>query len=242
MRNFLRNVSVNAKTDLDPKYIENQAVIPVEGVISGMEGVEEIITRISTRNARTSVSFTKNTNTKYAYLKLEEKIKTLAKTLPEEFTVQVSKAGTGKASDQFMTLQILGEDDIDYVRNITDADIAPILESTDGVASVTVIGGRQKSIEILLDQEKCKALNITASQVSSLISKNMSEKTFAGSVYQNVKRYFVNVTAEYLQTEDLGNIVIANGPVLLKDIADINFGIKEEESYSRVNGKEVITW
>ena len=140
-----------------------------------------------------------------------------------------------------MTLQILGEDDIDYVRNITDADIAPILESTDGVASVTVIGGRQKSIEILLDQEKCKALNITASQVSSLISKNMSEKTFAGSVYQNVKRYFVNVTAEYLQTEDLGNIVIANGPVLLKDIADINFGIKEEESYSRVNGKEVIT-
>lgn len=235
------NVSVNAKTDLDPKYIESQAAIPVEGVISGMEGVEEIITRISTRNARTSVSFTKNTNTKYAYLKLEEKIKTLAKTLPEEFTVQVSKSGTGKASDQFMTLQILGEDDVDYVRNITDADIAPILESTDGVASVTVMGGRQKSIEILLDQEKCKALNITASQVSSLISKNMSEKTFAGSVYQNVKRYFVNVTAEYLQTEDLGNIVIANGPVLLKDIADINFGIKEEESYSRVNGKEVIT-
>lgn len=27
----------------------------------------------------------------------------------------------------------------------------------------------------------------------------------------------------------------------MKDIADINFGIKEEESYSRVNGKEVIT-
>ncbi len=34
---------------------------------------------------------------------------------------------------------------------------------------------------------------------------------------------------------------MAEGPVLLKDIADIHFGIKEEESYSRVNGKEVIT-
>lgn len=235
------NVSISTKTELDPKYIESQAAIPVEGVISGMEGVEEIITRISTRNARITVSFTKNTNIKYAYLKLEEKVKTLAKNLPEEFTVQVSKSGSGMASDQFMTLQILGDDDVDYVRNITDADIAPILESTDGVASVVVMGGRQKSIEILLDQEKCKALNITASQVSSMISKNMSEKTFAGSVYHNVKRYFVNVTAEYLKTEDLGNIVVANGPVLLKDIAEINFGIKEEESYSRVNGKEVIT-
>lgn len=235
------NVNISAKTELDPKYIESQAAIPVEGVISGMEGVEEITTRISTRNARINVSFTKSTNVKYAYLKLEEKIKTLAKTLPEEFTVQVNKTGTGMVSDQFMTIQVLGDEDVDYVRNITDVDIAPILESTDGIASVNVIGGRQKSIEILLDQEKCKALNITASQVSSLISKNMSEKTFAGSVYLNIKRYFVNVTAEYLATEDLGNIVIAEGPVLLKDIADINFGIKEEESYSRVNGKEVIT-
>ena len=139
-----------------------------------------------------------------------------------------------------MTLQILSDDDIDYVRNITDADIAPILESTDGVASVTVMGGRQKSIEILLDQEKCKALNITASQISSLISQNMSEKTFAGSVFRDNKRYFVNVTAEYLSTADLGNIVVRE-PVLLKDIADIHFGIKEEESYSRVNGREVIT-
>ncbi len=235
------NVSISAKNELDPKYIESQAAIPVEGVISGLEGVEEINTRISTRNAQITVSFTKNTNIKYAYLKLEEKIKALSKNMPEEFTVQVNKSGMGMASDQFMTLQILGDEDVDYVRNITDNDIAPILESTDGVAAVNVMGGRQKSIEILLDQEKCKALNITASQISSLIGQNMSEKTFAGSVFEDSKRYFVNVTAEYLATEDLGNIVVAKGPVLLKDIADINFGIKEEESYSRVNGQEVIT-
>ena len=72
------NVSISAKNELDPKYIESQAAIPVEGVISGLEGVEEINTRISTRNAQITVSFTKNTNIKYAYLKLEEKIKALS--------------------------------------------------------------------------------------------------------------------------------------------------------------------
>lgn len=235
------HVSISSKTNLDPKYIENQAVIPVEGVISGMEGVEEINTRIGTQNANITVSFSQKTNIKYAYLKLEEKLKAVTKNLPEEFTVHISKAGAGMAKDQFMTLQILSDEDIDYVRNITDADIVPILESTDGIASVNVIGGRQKSIEILLDKEKCKALNITASQISSLISDNMAEKTFAGPVYEDSKRYFVNITAEYLSTDDLADIVVAEGPVLLKDIADINFGIKKEESYSRVNGKEVIT-
>lgn len=235
------NVNISAKTELDPKYIESQAAIPAEGIISGLEGVEKIETRITNRNARITVSFTKSTNTKYAYLKLEEKLKTLSKNMPEEFTVQVNKTGTGMVSDQFMTLQVLGDEDVDYVRNITDADIAPILESTDGIASVIVMGGRQKSIEITLDPEKCKALNLTASQISSLISKNMAEKTFAGTVSENTKHYFVNVNAEYLKTEDLGSIVVAQGPVLLQDIADISFGIKEEESYSRVNGKEVIT-
>lgn len=235
------SVNIAVTNELDPKYIENQAAIPVEGVISGLEGVEKIETRISTRNARITVTFVKGTDVKYAYLKLEEKIKAIGGNIPEEFRVTVSKAPTGMVSSQFMTLFVLSDEDVDYVRNVTDADIVPVLENVDGVAGVAVMGGRQKSIEILLDGDKCDALKLTGSQISSLISRNMSEKTFAGSVYGNNRRYFVNVTAEYLKTEDLGNIVVAEGPVLLKDIAEIHFGIKEEESYSRVNGKEVIT-
>lgn len=235
------SVNISSTTELDPKYIENQAAIPVEGVISSLEGVEDIETRISTRNARITVSFTKDTDIKYAYLKLEEKIKTISKSIPEEFRIQLNKSAMGMASDQFMTLQVLGDEDIDYIRNITDAEIVTALENVEGIASVMVMGGRQKSIEIILDKEKCEALKITGSQISSLINKNMSEKTFVGPAYENNKRFFINVTAEYLQTSDLGNIVVAKGPVLLKDIAEIRFGIKEEESYARVNGQEVIS-
>lgn len=235
------SVNITATNELDPKYIESQAAIPVEGVISTLEGVEKIETRVTTRNSRITVTFVKDTDIKYAYLKLEEKIKAISKNIPEEFRVMVNKAPTGMVNSQFMTLLVLSDEDVDYVRNVTDADITPQLENIDGVAAVTVMGGRQKSIEIILDRDRCDALDITASQISSLISRNMTEKTFAGSVYEDNKRYFVNVTAEYLKTEDLGNIVVAEGPVLLKDIADIHFGIKEEETYSRVNGKEVIT-
>lgn len=235
------SVNVAAANEVDPKYIENQAAIPVEGVISTLEGVEKIQTRISTRSARITVTFVKGTDVKYAYLKLDEKIKAVAKNIPEEFKVTVNKASAGMVNSQFMTLFVLSGEDVDYVRSITDADIVPELENVEGVAGVMVMGGRQKSIEIILDESKCDALNLTRSQISNMISRNMSERTFAGPVYQNNRRFFVNVTAEYLKTEDLGSIVVAQGPVLLKDIAEINFGIKDEESYSRVNGKEVIT-
>lgn len=234
------SVGITANNGLDPNYIESKAVIPVEGVISGLEGVEKIETQISTRNARIQVTFVKNTDIKYAYLKLEEKVRALT-SIPDDFRVMVSKAPTGMVNSQFMTLFVLSDEDIDYVRSVTDADIAPQLENVDGVAAVTVMGGREKSIEIIVDHDKLDALNLTTSQISALIASNTAEKAFAGQAYENNRRFFVNVTAEYLKTEDIGDIVVAQGPVLLKEIADIHFGTKEEETYSRVNGKEVIT-
>jgi multidrug efflux pump subunit AcrB/ABC-type multidrug transport system ATPase subunit len=235
------NVQITATQELDPSYIETKAAAPMEGVISTIEGVEKLETRISTRMASITVTFTKDTDIKYAFLKLDEKIKTASTTLPEKFRVTVNKTSTGMVSSQFMTVFVLSNEDVDYVRNITDKDIAPALENVDGVAGVMVIGGRQKSIEIIVDKEKCEALGINRSQISSLIASNMENKTFVGQVFDNNQRYFVNITAEYLKTDDIGNIVVGEGPLLLKDIADINFGVKEEESYSRVDGKEVVT-
>ena len=51
----------------------------------------------------------------------------------------------------------------------------------------------------------------------------------------------MHVTAEYDKVRDLENLVVADGPILLKDIAEVRFGVKEETSYSRVNGKDAVT-
>lgn len=233
------NIRANSNMELDPSYVENHAAIPVEGAISSLDGVEKIETYIQSSGVNIRVSLKQNVDLKYAFLQLEQKIKSISQNIPEEFTCTVSKASTSSANDNFMQLQILG-DDVDYVRNIVDKEIVPYLESVDGIAEVRTSGGRQKSIEVIIDLERCKALKLTPSIISSKIKSNLAEKEFAGSVFENNKRYFVNVTAEYLATEDLGSIVVADGPIQLKDIAEIHFGVKEEDSYSRVNGKDVI--
>ena len=86
------NVVISAKSEMDPIYIRNHAVIPVEGVISSMEGVEEISSKITSRRTNISVSFNQSIDMKYTYLKLESKIKTLSKSLPEEFSVKIGRA------------------------------------------------------------------------------------------------------------------------------------------------------
>ena len=53
---------------------------------------------------------------------------------------------------------------------------------------------------------------------------------------------FVNVTSEYTDVKEIGNIIVkTDGPVLLRDVAEIFFGVKEQSSYSRVNGLDAVT-
>jgi len=235
-------VQISSQNEVDPSYLEQTGVIPTEGAISAMEGIDKIETRINNRGASITVSYNNDVDIKYAYLKLEQKLNSIKTTLPEGLFVQLFKAGMGSVSNQFMSLQIIGSGGVNRVRNVTDKDIRSKLESIDGIASVDIYGGREKSLDIILDHKKCEALNITPSKIASIISSGQKERTFTGSVHDNNKQYFVNVYSEYNNLNELENIVIEpKGSILLKDIADIRFGFKKEESYSRVNGKDAIT-
>jgi len=234
-------VQVMSTIEVDPEYVENQAVIPLEGAIGTLEGIESIESLVSSRQTMIIVSYKPNVNFKYAFLKLQEKVNSIRASLPENFIVNVSKVDLESLSNQFMELQVRGGGDINRVRTLVDQKILSELENIDGIASAKVFGGQEKSIEIRLDLDACDAYNITPTAISAALRRNAVEKTFAGYVFESGNRYFVNVSAEYNDITEIENIVVANGPILLKDVAEIFFGVKDETSFSRVNGKNAVT-
>ncbi len=235
-------VSISARRDMNPVYIEREAVMPLEGAIGTLEGVSEMETRIQQRNASITISFDQNVNSNYAYLRLQEKVSEIAKSIEDDFTVRVNKVDTTQLSNMFMMLQVRGSGGLERVRAIIDNDISDDLLNVDGVTHVETIGGRVKSVEIVINEDALTALKITPGRISQLISSNNARTTYVGHAHGGGKQYFVNVEAEYTDINDLENIVVdANGPVLLKDVADITFGLKDEETISRVNGKEAVT-
>jgi multidrug efflux pump subunit AcrB/ABC-type multidrug transport system ATPase subunit len=196
---------------------------------------------VSSRQSSVRVEFNHNVNFKAISLKLEEKINQVSSTLPDGFTIRVQKVDMSMMNNNFMTLQVRGSGGVDRVRNVVDEEIQSELENIDGIAGIMVYGGRQKAIEIRLDKEACKALNITTQSISRLLSSNTQEKVFVGNALESDYQYFVHVSSPYNKVSDLENIVVAPGPVFLKDISTIFFDLKDETSYSRVNGKDAIS-
>jgi multidrug efflux pump subunit AcrB/ABC-type multidrug transport system ATPase subunit len=235
-------VQVGTMLETDPAYIEAQAIMPIEGAIGTLEGIEKIESNITSRYGTITVYYSQKANLKYANLKLQEKINIIKSSIPSEFIINVIKVDLEQLTNQFMSLQVRGEGGVDRIRNIADREIMPKLENIDGIAGVQVYGGKENSIEIRLNERACKANGITMGQISTLLNNSGRDKTFAGKVVDGNNEYFVNITSEYTDVGEIGSIIVKQkGPILLRDIAEIFYGVKEETSYSRVNGMDAVT-
>ena len=137
-------VQVGTPLEVDPKYMESQAIIPLEGAIGTLEGIEKIESTAGQQTGSIQISYQKNTDLKYAYLKLAEKVDEAKKNLPEEFQVQTFKFDLEMIFNSFMTIQVRGSGGIDRVRQITDKEIINNIKNIDGIANAEVFGGREK--------------------------------------------------------------------------------------------------
>lgn len=235
-------VQVQSFRNINPEMMEKEAIIPLEGALGSLQGIDKIESYADRRRGGITVYYKNDINMKYAYLRLQEKIDQVKPTLSTDYFVSVFKIDTEMLSNMFMNLQIRGGGGADRLRNLAEKEIIDPLSAVDGVVNVELFGGREKTVEIILDNNAAKAYGITPGRLQSILASNREFKKYAGFIDQSGRRFPVNVMAEYTDVKELENLVInPDIPLLLKDIAEVRFGVKEETSLSRVNGKEAVT-
>jgi len=236
-------VQVTSQIEVTPEYMEQHAIIPVESAIAGLENIELIESSADRRRGTVYISYESDTDLKYAYLKLDERVATLSQDLPDEFNLTVIKMDIELTTSILMTLQVRGSGGSNRVRNFTDQKIIPELENVDGVAAVNVYGGQEKSVDVILNKAACDAYRITPTRVRTMLSRNMNLRQYGGTIKEEGQRFFVYLDADYQDIRQIEDIVVGRGrnPVQLKDIAEVYYGEKKEETISRVNGMEAVS-
>ena len=66
-------VSASSRSDLSPAYMEQQVIIPLEGAISAVGGVENMESTVSGRQGSIRVDFKRGTNIKMTTVKASRK-------------------------------------------------------------------------------------------------------------------------------------------------------------------------
>ncbi|MFC1562926.1 efflux RND transporter permease subunit [candidate division KSB1 bacterium] len=233
-------VNVNM-SGYSPEAIEREFIIPLEEQVSTLDDIEEINSTSYQDRGIIRVSYFFGTDMKLALLKIQQRIASIEKSFPQRSSVRVNRQDTEDLSKFLMELNLRGQEDVEYLREFAEIKIKPKLEQIDGVVAVYIGGGRGRSVEIEINEDKCRSYNIPVSLIKRRIEASNIRRQFLGSVVEKNQNYFVTLEGIFSDTQEIGNLILDEKiPIFLKDVANIKKGFRERTSYFRINGKQSI--
>ncbi|MCR5624792.1 MAG: efflux RND transporter permease subunit, partial [Lachnospiraceae bacterium] len=169
-------VIVTTYTGASPQEVENDVVSPIEDGVSTINGVENVSSTSSENYGTVMLEFEEDTNMDSAMVKLSSALNQV--TLPEEcgepmlMEISMDMLATLYAS---VTYDGLEKNELsDYVKE----EVIPEIERTGGVASVSVAGMIEDSIEVRLDQDKIDKINEDILETTSDALKKAKKKLY----------------------------------------------------------------
>ncbi len=168
--------------------------------------------------------------------KQEPRMQTVVDTLPLQSSRQTL---SGFAAHRVTP----GGSDLTELKETARALVKKRIEQIDGVAQVSVLGGVEREIHVIADEQKLDALGISLDQVSqALAQSNVSLP--GGSIRKGLFRYPLRALGEFASLDDIRSVVVHTTPagrlVRISDVAVVCDTIKERTGITRYNGSEVI--
>ena len=226
-----------------PQEIESQVTRPIEEAVSAAPNLYYVSSSTTEGSSMVRAQFQWGTDIGQAavdVLQLVERAKQGFPTDPTLGTPIIRKFDP----NQFPILiyAVSGERDPVKLRTIFDNQIAPIIESANGVASATVRGGEERAIIVNVDPARLQAHSLSVNDVVKRIAaENMNLP--AGIGKQGNTEYVIRSLGWLLSPEELRRLPVAtvNGQqVTLDAVADIHDSHEETRIYTRFNHEPAI--
>jgi multidrug efflux pump subunit AcrB len=125
----------------------------------------------------------------------------------------------------------------DFAEKIKDR-----IEEMREITRVDMVGALDKEVQINVDKYKMAAAQLSFQDISNAIAfENMTIS--AGNVDIGGMTRSISIRGDFKDVEQIKNIIVSSqsgAQMFLKDVAEVKMGYEEQESFSRLNGKNVI--
>lgn len=221
--------------------IEGKVVKPLEDTLSSLSGLKQMTSNASTGSGNVTLEFDMSADANQALMDVQKKVDAVRGRLPDGAgDPVVMKMDTN--SMPILTLGLTGTRPLSELYNIANDSIADRLSQVQGVAQVSVSGGRQREIQININKSKLEGFGLTLNQViNRLKTENLNDPS--GRLDRPEAEYNVRVLGEYHSVQEINEIQIPTSSgyaVPLKSIATVVDGFAEQRSMTRVNGTEAV--
>ncbi len=128
------------------------------------------------------------------------------------------------------------------LRSIQDWIVKRQLSGLEGVVEVNTLGGFLKQYEVAINPNLLKSMNISIEEIYHALQQS-NENTGGAYIEKNPNSYYIRSDGIIKSLSDIENIVVTvrgSTPILIKDLAKVQFGKAPRYGALTRNGEEVV--
>ncbi len=221
---------------LAPEEVEQQITFPLEQVLSGLPGLQQLRSVSKFGLSQLVVTFDDGIDIYFARQVINERLATVA--LPpgiEHPRMGPVATGLGEVFHYLVKLKGVDlsklpekqrEERLQYLRTVHDWVIKPKLRTVRGVAEVNSWGGFEKQYQVRIDPDRLIKHKLTFDTVIEAVEKN-NRNVGGGNIRQNSQMLLVHGLGRTVNVGQLENIVLVardGVPIRVKDVATVEVG------------------
>ena len=228
-----------------PKDIENLVTRPIEKQLKGISGakVNKIQSTSQTDYSLIVVEFETEVKTELAKQKVKDAIDKARTDLPTDLTSEPNVQEFAFSEMPIMFVNVTGDYDGVKLKQYADKMQDKFEELTE-ITRAEIVGAPEREIQINVDPYKMTAARVSFTDIENAVNRENRDIT-GGLVEVGTMKRTLRVKGQFTTAMDLRNIVVRSSAqgatVYLRDIAELKDTIHEQESFARLDGKNVIT-
>ncbi|MGA1186997.1 MAG: efflux RND transporter permease subunit [Candidatus Puniceispirillaceae bacterium] len=232
-----------------PVDVDREIVGRLERELASLNGIEEIASRSSRGYARVTLTYGVTQDMDKALVMLLSKLSAV-NGLPDDADTPLVRTSNSEDSP-IARLALVAKDGFDVnleaLGQYLDTNIVEPLSRTNGISEVEYRGGGKYEMRVIIDPDKLVRYQLTLSEVTDAL-RTSSSMMSVGMVTEGKRSYAVRTEAVNYTPETAGRIVLRTDispsgtiiPLLLEDVATIDFKVQQRTSFRRLNGKPAI--
>ena len=216
--------------------------IPLEDSSASLKGIKTIESVTRDGISLITIELHWNVDIDLALIECREIIDAAYEVLPTGCSKPLVKIYNPNASETIALCIKSLDNDLKYCRYIAKNDIKSRLQRIDGVASVSVTGGEEEEVHIIVNKTKMESMGISLQTISNVVAEANFEYP-AGIITEGNKELVFKTKGLYKNLQEIENTPLYStneGMIRLSDIAYVEDGIKEQETFFMCNGEETV--
>jgi len=225
-----------------PTDMENLVTRPIEKEAKGLSGVKKITSNSLQDFSTVVIEFNTDVSVEEAKQRVKDAVDKAKMKLPNNLPMAPNVMQIDFSEIPIMYIQISGNYDLNRLKGFAE-EIQDRIEQLKEITRADIIGALEREIQIDVDMYKMQAAGISLGDIERAVAyENMTIS--AGNISVQGMKRTVRIVGQFPSANELNIITLKSatgGVVYLRDIATIKDGFKEQESFSRLNGSDVIT-